>query len=764
MTIVIRYNPTRLADRTNVCVKTMHPGVNLPQDEVTPGKYRRHNEAIIAISLESAKAEGLNVNTFYTMPVTLTGSDPEQKREEIRAYFHKSFDLFERLFDVFADDSVFYLQSEPTRHPMIFYFGHTATFFVNKLILSKVITERINPEYESLFAIGVDEMHWDDLDETNYRWPDVEEVRAYRDDVRILVDELITTLPLTLPITQEDPFWIILMGIEHERIHIETSSVLHRQLPIEKVRPIGSFPLCSQSGKAPENVLVDIAGDTVRLGKQKEHHLYGWDNEYGESTVTVEPFLAAKYLVSNGEFMEFVLAGGYETPEYWDEEGQTFLTIRQAACPVFWVKEADSYRYRAMTQVIDMPMDWPVDVNYLEASAFCRWKSERDGKPYRLPTEAEWTVMANEAKIADVPEFDDTHANINLRHFASACPVNRFSTGRLFDVVGNVWQWTETSIDAFEGFEPHPAYDDFSTPTFDGKHNLIKGGSWISTGNEIMRHSRYAFRRHFYQHAGFRYLQAEPLETVEANIYESDALVSQYCEFQYGESHFGVPNFSTATAERAVHYAKEAGISFGHALDLGCATGRTSFELAASFERVTGIDFSARFIQVGVELQTKGSIGYHRAEEGALTSYQERSLEAIGLDAFKNRVDFWQGDACNLKPNFSGYDLLLATNLIDRLYEPKLFLESVHDRLNAGGLLILTSPYTWQEESTKQEFWLGGYVDDAGNPVHTLEALTLLLAPHFELMGTEDIPFVIRETPRKFQHTLSQMSVWRKKR
>jgi formylglycine-generating enzyme required for sulfatase activity len=61
-------------------------------------------------------------------------------------------------------------------------------------------------------------------------------------------------------------------------------------------------------------------------------------------------------------------------------------------------------------------------------------------------------------------------------------------------------------MDAYEGFFTHPWYEDFSLPTFDGKHNLIKGGSWISTGNEIMRESRYAFRRHFIQHAGFRYV------------------------------------------------------------------------------------------------------------------------------------------------------------------------------------------------------------------------------------------------------------------
>ena len=120
--------------------------------------------------------------------------------------------------------------------------------------------------------------------------------------------------------------------------------------------------------------------------------------------------------------------------------------------------------------------------------------------------------------------------------------------GILGDVVGNVWQWTETPIAGFPGFEVHALYDDFSTPTFDMRHNLIKGGSWISTGNEATRDSRYAFRRHFFQHAGFRYVVSEqPVEVSEA-MYETDALVSQYCEFHYGREYFGVRNFMVAAA------------------------------------------------------------------------------------------------------------------------------------------------------------------------------------------------------------------------
>ncbi len=705
------------------------------------------------------------MHPLHTLPVTLAGSDVEKKREEIRDYFHKTYDMYEDLFTTFIDDSVFYEQPEATRHPMIFYFGHTATFFVNKFMVAKIIDDRINPEFEATFAIGVDEMKWDDMQKAHYVWPEVSAVRVYRDTVRELVDGLITTLPLSLPITQESPWWIILMGIEHERIHIETSSVLHRQLPIEKVQSVANFPICQTQGKTPKNEMVAIDGAKVRLGKSKDYHLYGWDNEYGVYEENVPSFKAAKYICSNGEFLEFVQDGGYETSEFWDEEGHEFLKRGSLKHPTFWVPDEDGrYKYRTMTEIIEMPMNWPVDVNYLEAKAYCRWKSAKEQKEYRLLSEPEWYLLYERAGIKDVPEFDDTKANINFVHYASSCPVDMFAFGDLYDVMGNVWQWSESHMNGFKGFEPHYAYDDFSLPTFDTKHNILKGGSWASTGNELMRNSRYAFRRHFYQHAGFRVVEGDQLsiETEEEkNIYESDALVSQYCHFQYGEEHFGVENFAKKCAEFALEYGQET--EMRHALDLGCATGRASFELAKGFDKVTGIDFSARFVQVGLDFQSQGKINFQRVVEGEIVAQESVTLEELGFDEIAKNVDFWQGDACNMKGHFKGYDLIMATNLIDRLYEPLLFLEGIEERIIEGGYLILTSPYTWLEEYTKKEFWLGGYTDADGNAVSTLEGLKNVLDPKFELVATHDVPFVIPETARKFQHTISQMSVWKKR-
>ena len=692
-------------------------------------------------------------------PVTLDGSSVDDKRKEILEYFHNTYELYEKVFELLKDDDVFYEKSEITRHPMIFYFGHTATFFINKLINMKIINQRINPDFESIFAVGVDEMSWDDIDGTNYAWPKVDEVREYRKKVKELVDELIMTLPLTLPISDDSPMWIILMGIEHERIHIETSLVLHRQMPLSLVKNIQEFNICTKSSSAPTNSLLSINAAEINLGKSHSHNLYGWDNEYGEQTQSVAAFETSKYLVSNGEFMEFVEAGGYENSEFWDDEGKKFLELTKATHPTFWILKDKEFRYRALASEIDIPLNWPVDVNALEAEAFCRFKSKKDGILYKLPSESEYRAIYNEALLQDLPAFHESRANLNFYHYASSCPVDEFSFNGIYDVVGNVWQWSRTPIRGFNGFKVHEAYDDFSTPTFDEKHAMILGSSWASSGNLIMKHSRYAFRKHFYQNAGFRYVVSNQGEEKVTDIYESDELVSQYCEFQYGDTHFGVENFAISTARIASKYA----INKTKALDLGCATGRATYELAKSFDEVEGIDFSVRFVQVGAKLKSDGYVAFSAKEEGTLVKNKKVTIEELGYENLTEKVSFWQGDACNMKANFNSYDLIMATNLIDRLYKPLAFLDTIDERLNADGILVITSPYTWQESSTNKEFWLGGFEDENGAQVKTIDSLKKVLDDKFELIHLQDLEFVIKETKRKYQHTISELSVWKKK-
>jgi hypothetical protein len=114
---------------------------------------------------------------YVTQNIDLAGGDTESKRAEIRTYFNTTWELYERLFETLASDEAFYQRPQPLRHPLIFYFGHTATFFINKLILAKQFTDRVNARFESLFAIGVDEMSWDDLNDAHYDWPSITELR-----------------------------------------------------------------------------------------------------------------------------------------------------------------------------------------------------------------------------------------------------------------------------------------------------------------------------------------------------------------------------------------------------------------------------------------------------------------------------------------------------------------------------------------------------------------------------------------------------------
>ncbi|PKE28553.1 SAM-dependent methyltransferase [Rahnella sp. AA] len=699
-----------------------------------------------------------------TQTILLSTGTAEQKRQEIRDYFIQTWELYESLFDCLADERAYFNKAISLRHPLIFYFGHTATFYINKLMAAGLISRRIDSQIEAMLAIGVDEMSWDDLDDQHYNWPSVANLRIYRNKVRDDILGIIDTMPLSLPVGWNSPAWVILMGIEHERIHLETSSVLIRQLPVEWVKPQPHWPSCNLArhdrNTVPVNEILAVKGDVVTLGKRDD--TYGWDNEYGSSEHKIQAFSASKMLVSNAEFYTFVQEGGYREAQWWDEEGAGWRDFAQAEMPTFWVgspEEPEQLKLRLMTEEVPMPWDWPAEVNQLEAAAFCRWKAAKTGESVQLPTEAEWMILRNRVP-GDQPDWDIAPGNINLAGWASSCPVDHFAQGNFYDIVGNVWQWTSTPIGGFDGFRVHPLYDDFSTPTFDGKHSMIKGGSWISTGNEALKSSRYAFRRHFFQHAGFRYVVSGHQEVMAVNPYETDGLVAQYLDFQYGPRHFDVANYASTLVDIAVNNTSLR----GRALDIGCATGRASFELARHFDSVVGMDYSARFIDVALALSRGEACRYVIPAEGELVDYCQVTLSDANISAEQTgRVSFVQGDACNLKPQAELYDLVLAANLLDRLREPARFLKDIAPMIRPGGLLMLSSPYTWLEEFTSKENWLGGLREN-GEALTTHQALCRLLASEFEeIQKPQNVPFVIRETARKFQHTVAELTLWRKR-
>ncbi len=247
------------------------------------------------------------------------------------------------------------------------------------------------------------------------------------------------------------------------------------------------------------------------------------------------------------------------------------------------------------------------------------------------------------------------------------------------------------------------------------------------------------------------------------NPYETPRLVAEYLLFHYGSSEevlpwrFG-PREALDFAVRSVTETFTSRVEVERALDIGCAVGRATFELSKTAQSVIGIDYSLAFVDAARALSSQQEIRYARLEEGAVKTELVARLPG---DARRERVWFEQGDAMNLRADLGNFDRVLAANLIDRLREPRRFVERLPDLVCPGGELVITSPYTWLEEFTPSEAWLAG--SDGVSTRRTLGTLAELLLPHFELVATRDLPFLIREHSRKYQWSVAQASIWRRR-
>ena len=427
-------------------------------------------------------------------------------RQDILAYFQRAWQIEDQLMKSLTSPQTFYLNPDPLRNLLIFYLGHSAVFYINKLVRVDLFTQRINPHFESLFEIGVDPEKPEEIASIfdNLRQVKVVDVWAYRQQVYDRVSEFINNLAIALPISPAHPLWALMMAIEHQYIHIETSSMLIRQLPVDKLQRPEGWQYAPANGYTKPNEMIEITGGTVRFGKPQDSPIYGWDIEYGDRTVNVATFQASKYLITNAEFLEFVKDGGYEKQAYWHEQSWEWKIKHNIQHPKFWITDADSYQYRAMFDEISMPFDFPVEVNHHEAIAYCRWK----GNDFRLMSEAEYNLATyGTSGLLSPQATDNSNFNLNLK-FSSPSPVGYLETSPspsgLSDLRGNVWEWLSDHLTPLSGYQSHYLYENYSAPYFDTKHNMMAGGSWITSGTESCQYYRNWFRPHFYQHAGFR--------------------------------------------------------------------------------------------------------------------------------------------------------------------------------------------------------------------------------------------------------------------
>jgi len=413
------------------------------------------------------------------------------------------------LFNIVRADSM-YERPIPERHRIIFYVGHLEAFDWNLLHENVLGLKSFHPEFDCLFAFGIDPVGGGLPDDQPSDWPSLEAVRDYVSKIRAALDEKLADGSLESRSVSRDGFpldTLLNVAIEHRLMHVETLAYMLHQLPLDQKVPQKELSHLATSAVVPR--MIEIPAGAVTLGLPRRDETFGWDNEYEAHGVQVPGFEIDQYEVTNREYLDFMEAGGYEKRALWSDEDWNWKSAQGVSHPVFWTKAGDGWLYRGMLEEIPLPLDWPVYVSHAEAMAYARWAGKS------LPTEPQWhraaygTVDGTERIYPWGSEAPNpTLGNFDFDHW-NPTPVNAFPAGGsafgVHDMLGNGWEWTSTVFGPFPGFKAFQFYPGYSANFFDGKHFVMKGGSPRTAACMLRPTFRNWFQAHYqYVYAGFR--------------------------------------------------------------------------------------------------------------------------------------------------------------------------------------------------------------------------------------------------------------------
>ncbi|CAG8601947.1 3506_t:CDS:2, partial [Dentiscutata heterogama] len=348
------------------------------------------------------------------------------------------------------------------RHPFIFYIGHIPSFL--DINLARYFHEKFTePEsFAIIFERGIDP-DMDDPSKCNPhppvpdQWPKPSSILEYQNKVRQrLLSVYDTYKDKPIPRSLGRVLW---MTFEHEAMHLETMFYMLVQfndlLPpkgviIPKFRPAVT--------KAQDAKLLTIPTQTITLGHDDNEDLddsdqlnlpFGWDNERPSRKITVQSFKIHSRPVTNREYLDFMKT-----------------TVNQKY-PLSWIPvDLSSFEYKVRTIFgpvdMDVAMNWPVLLNHEQAISYAEWTK------MRLPTEEELRCFYD--TYSQNPNLD---ANFGFAHWhPTDVPLDNSIHG-----IGNAWAWTSTEFQEHPGFVKSKLYPGYSSDFFDGKHNVILGGS-----------------------------------------------------------------------------------------------------------------------------------------------------------------------------------------------------------------------------------------------------------------------------------------------
>ncbi len=419
------------------------------------------------------------------------------------------------------------------RPPFLYYLGHLPAFAWRELQsgLADIVGASARPDLDDLFlrppvskAGGVQSATERDERASCDAWPRPEEVLAYRDEVRTVMRSAIGSSCAGSGASVGEgpglsPAELILHAvIEHELIHQESLAQMATCLePALKRQVVSASSPCFDPASAPRSML--IPGGRVVLGAEPVQRSYLWSHEVPERAETVAPFRMDRTPIMNGEFFEFVSAGGYSDPAPWTTVAWRSLQAQQLTCPRSWRRDGGDWFCRGLHE--DLPLtrvfDWPAFVSWAEASAFLSWRGQR------LPTEAEsvWAAYGTpEGGLRCHPWGDASpapeHGNFNSLS-GTPMPVGTHPGGAsafgILELVGNGWEWTGSAFRkhvAFGGAGVGTGSDsgggsissrvgqlpELAAATQDEEHVVRLGASWATPNRQLRRSFRQWARPH----------------------------------------------------------------------------------------------------------------------------------------------------------------------------------------------------------------------------------------------------------------------------
>jgi gamma-glutamyl hercynylcysteine S-oxide synthase len=429
--------------------------------------------------------------------------------QALRGRMHEARRRSDDLFSI-VDASSLYDRPIPERHRIVFYIGHLEAFDWNLLHENIFGLRSFHPEFDRLFAFGIDPVEGQLPSDRPSDWPPLHAVRDYVRRIRAALDEKLTAESFESETLVRNGFrleTLLNVAIEHRLMHVETLAYMLHQLPLDRKLQQASLPITSAAPVMHR--MADIAGGNATLGLARRAEDFGWDNEFEKHTVEVPSFAIDQYMVTNGQFLDFINSGGYHESALWNADDWDWKTANDVQHPAFWKKVNEKWMYCGMFEETPLPLDWPVYVSHAEASAYARWAGKS------LPSEAQWQRAAygSPSGVERYFPWGDQAPRAGLGNFDFAnwdpTPVNSHPQNRsafgVEGLLGNGWEWTSTVFHPYPGFEPFPFYPGYSANFFDGKHFVMKGGSARTAACMLRPTFRNWFQAHYqYVYAGFR--------------------------------------------------------------------------------------------------------------------------------------------------------------------------------------------------------------------------------------------------------------------